>query len=56
MKVVNSGGGDSGGPWYWGGTAYGIHYGVSTGYDGYARNLFSQTRYSDEALGVYVRY
>lgn len=43
MVVVNGSacqGGDSGGPWYFGGTAYGIHTGL-TNYDGTNRCVFT---------------
>lgn len=37
--------GDSGGPWYYGGTAYGIHTGEVEG-----RDVFTPTTYFDEAI------
>lgn len=45
--------GDSGGPWYLGGTAWGIHKGRST-IDGQQRGVFSRAEYIDEALGVNI--
>lgn len=41
--------GDSGGPWFSGGTAYGIHSGALQ-----SRDVFSRVMYVDEALGVFV--
>lgn len=45
--------GDSGGPWFSGGTAYGIHGGQIGTWLG-TRDYFSRVMYVDEALGVYV--
>ena len=42
-------GGDSGGPWYYGNTAYGIHWGTFSTWLG-ERSAFSRTTYVDEAL------
>lgn len=44
-----SDGGDSGGPWYYGNTAYGIHWGVFGTWLG-DRSAFSRAAYVDEAL------
>jgi len=47
--------GDSGGPYYWGGTAYGLHTGFH--YDPippFSRDLFSRADRIDDALGVSV--
>jgi streptogrisin C len=41
--------GDSGGPWYWGTTAYGIHWGTFDTVFG-DRSAFSRATYVDEAL------
>lgn len=47
-------GGDSGGPWYSGGTAYGFHKGsVSCGSS--SCDLWSRATYIDDALGVTIR-
>lgn len=49
-------GGDSGGPFYWGNTAYGLMYGWR--YDPvwpYDRDLFSRADRIDDALGVLIR-
>lgn len=53
MKSWKVSAGDSGGPWFWGNTAYGITQGskyISFGY----RDLFSPTYYLPDALGVDV--
>ncbi len=49
LVVMNGdtlGGGDSGGPWYWGNRAYGFHTGNCDGLD-----AFSKADHIDEALG-----
>lgn len=45
--------GDSGGPWYWGTTAYGIHWGTFGTWLG-DRSAFSRATYIDEAIGVQI--
>jgi streptogrisin C len=50
-------GGDSGGPFYWGNTAYGLMYGWR--YDPvwpYDRDLFSRADRTDDAVGVLIRH
>ena len=46
-------GGDSGGPWFYGNTAYGIHKGYKW-WNFKSRSAFSLASYIDEALGVYI--
>ena len=46
-------GGDSGGPWFYGHTAYGIHKGYKWIWFSY-RDLFSPVQHMDEALGMTV--
>lgn len=47
-------GGDSGGPWYYGNTAYGIHSGYKFWNFGY-RDAFTPSSYVDDAIpGIYV--
>lgn len=54
MKNREAAGGDSGGPWYYGNTAYGFHKGsVSTALG--TRDVFSKVTLIDDALGVVVR-
>lgn len=45
--------GDSGGPWYYGNTAYGIHSGYKW-WNFKSRDLFTPVTYLNEALGVIV--
>jgi hypothetical protein len=55
MGVHRSAGGDSGGPWYFGNTAYGIHYGWM--YDPFwpfDREIFSRADLIDDALGIQI--
>lgn len=47
-------GGDSGGPWYWGNTAYGIHSGYQWSW-GYNRDQLTPLTYLDEGINVYLR-
>jgi streptogrisin C len=47
-------GGDSGGPWTFNNTAYGVHVGAGT-LDGARRSLFTPADIIDEAIGVSVR-
>lgn len=56
MKGHNSSGGDSGGPYFVGGTAYGIHTGYQTDWlpPWRKRSVFTRATYFDEAIGVYV--
>ena len=56
MENHNSKGGDSGGPYYVGGTAYGIHQGYHTEWTSpwKKRGLFTRATYFDEALDVSV--
>lgn len=54
MKNDLAEGGDSGGPWYYGNTAYGFHKGsVSTALG--TRDVFSKATLIDEAMNVYIR-
>jgi hypothetical protein len=53
MDRDTAGGGDSGGPWYYGNTAYGIHGGQIDTWLG-TRDFWSRVTYLDEALGVTV--
>jgi len=46
-------GGDSGGPWFWGNTAYGIHSGYKW-WNFKDRDLFTPTDYLSNALGIHV--
>ncbi|MBW3606415.1 MAG: S1 family peptidase [Actinobacteria bacterium] len=54
MHNDNAEKGDSGGPWFWGNSAIGIHQGAKTIWSK-SRDVFSQARYLDDALGVTVR-
>lgn len=54
MKNHEAGPGDSGGPWYWGNTAYGIHSG-DRWYLLFHHDVWSRATYLDEALTVRVR-
>ncbi len=49
MDNDNTVGGDSGGPWFWLGTAYGIHSGDLT-LGGATRNIWSQARFVDDGM------
>jgi len=53
MSSDTGAGGDSGGPWYYGNTAYGIHKG-SVGTVFGSRDVWSRVTYLDEAIGVSV--
>ena len=56
MTAVNShvtSGGDSGGPWYFGGTAYGIHSGYAT-ISGKKRSQFTPATNMQKAVGMKV--
>ncbi len=55
MNTREAADGDSGGPWYYGTTAYGIHHGDCYSYAGVPENdCFSHITYFDEALGPSV--
>lgn len=54
MKKDTAQPGDSGGPWYYGNTAYGIHKG-DVAVIGGTRDVFSKATLIDEALGVVIR-
>jgi hypothetical protein len=55
MKEWTTAGGDSGGPWFHGNTAYGVHKGsVELGIPKKLRSVFSQARYIDEGIGVNI--
>lgn len=54
MENSNGVGGDSGGPWSWEYTAYGIHSGFKV-MRFKRRDLFSRVAYLPQALGVSVR-
>ncbi len=54
MDSDNTIGGDSGGPWFSGSTAWGIHKGDET-MGGTVRNIWSQARFVNAALGVTIR-
>ncbi len=47
-------GGDSGGPWYYGNTAYGLHGGQVSTWLG-TRDFWTRVTYLDDALGLSVR-
>ena len=47
-------GGDSGGPWYSGGIAWGIHQG-SVSFTGVLKDCFTPADYVDDALGVTIK-
>lgn len=49
MNGDTLGGGDSGGPWYFGNKAYGAHQGNCD-----TRDSFSKASHFDEALGIFV--
>ncbi len=49
-----SDGGDSGGPWFWGNTGYGVHHGYQT-YLLIGRSLFGPVRAGASVLGVTVK-
>jgi hypothetical protein len=53
MHRVHGEPGDSGGPWYWGTTAIGIHHGYKW-IPLFTRDLFSEAGRIDEALGVSI--
>ena len=57
MENDEAGGGDSGGPWYYGNTAYGFHKGqTSCGFLWLSTcDVWSRVTYIDDALGVTVR-
>jgi hypothetical protein len=57
MDNDEAGIGDSGGPWYWGTTAYGFHTGhVPCGFLGLSScDVWSRVTYIDDGLGVTVR-
>ena len=59
MNDDEAAGGDSGGPWYYGQTAYGYHQGsvgLGCGFLGlFSCDVWSRASYIDEALGVSVR-
>jgi hypothetical protein len=46
--------GDSGGPWFLGNTAWGVHHGA-TGFGSSADMVFSKIRNAENALGVFVQ-
>ena len=53
MKGVETSGGDSGGPVYWGRAAYGLHHGRV--FDGFfRRDAWSRADHIDEAMGVNI--
>ena len=52
MHNDEASGGDSGGPWYSGNTAYGLHQGWKIWFG--SRDVFTPVRYIDDALGIYV--
>ena len=57
MEARHAAGGDSGGPVYWGNTAYGLHQGWK--YDPiypFDRDLFSRADRIDNALGISIAY
>jgi hypothetical protein len=54
MKNAQGDVGDSGGPWYYGNTAYGFHKGTGGTVLG-ARDVFSKATLIDDARGVWVR-
>lgn len=53
MHNREASGGDSGGPWYSGNTAYGLHQGRKF-WSLKWRDVFTPVRYIDDALGIYV--
>lgn len=48
-----TGGGDSGGPWFYSNTAYGIHHGVMEIW-WKNQSLFSPVIYLDDVLGITI--
>jgi len=54
MEEDNTIGGDSGGPWFWINTAWGVHKGDVL-MSGSSRNVWSQGRWVNNALGVSIR-
>lgn len=50
-STTGSAGGDSGGPWFYGANAYGIHSGTNVR-DGYSRNWFTSSRKALAAMGL----
>lgn len=55
MGERSAAGGDSGGPVYWGNTAYGLHQGGI--YDpvwSFDRDVFARADRIDNALGIYI--
>lgn len=53
MRNDKAEGGDSGGPWYYGNTVYGVHRGGKVSWFKW-RDVWSQLTYVDDALGVNV--
>lgn len=53
MTHREAAGGDSGGPWYWGNAAYGIHQGRGWASWHY-RDVFTEAKYVDDAIGVSI--
>ena len=54
MEKRYSAGGDSGGPVFWGNSAYGIHYGWMYDPNPTERDVFSRADRIDDALGVSI--
>ncbi len=55
MGAYLSAGGDSGGPVYWGNTAYGLHQGwIYDPFWPFDREVFSRADRIDDALGIYI--
>lgn len=52
MQNREADGGDSGGPWYFGFSAYGIHHGPKWHFGG--RDLYTPVVLLPDALGVHV--
>lgn len=46
--------GDSGGPWFWGNTAYGVHHGYKTIFP-FERSLFTPAKSAETGLGVKIK-
>ena len=54
MRSHLSASGDSGGPVYWGNTAYGLHQGKAYDPWPFSRGVFSRADRIDDALGISI--
>ncbi len=54
MVLDQANGGDSGGPWYKGNEAFGIHHGWAI-VDGFSRDMYSMAAFVDEGSSVTIK-